>query len=436
VPIYWVKMTTSDLDLLRQYAAQESEEAFAALVSRHLDLVYSAALRQVRSPQLAEEVAQSVFTDLSRKAQKLKPDTILTAWLYQVTRRTAVDVVRRESRRQLRERISTEMTAMNSDAPDWTQMEPLLDEAMEALEETERSAVLLRYFENRSLREVGQKLGTSEDAAQKRVSRAVERLRDYFARRGVAVGTAGIVASMSANAVQAAPAALAATVSGASLAGAAATASSLPTFLQVMTTSKSTIVALSTLVLAGVITPIMLQQRTIQRLRTASAHAVEELAALREARPAQNASMSQTEIDAAELERLRGEHAELLRLRGEVARLRQQRTEVGGRPPAGPAAASTAPGQDSPSPFASLPESDIPGRYRLTEGGAETQLLTLQPDGSFVTLKGERRTWALGRDALLIIWQTGPMRFTNITSPGVYAGTKDNNQIVRLEKVE
>src|SRR5262245_22795497 len=109
-------MMASDLDLLRQYARENSEEAFAALVQRHLDLVYSAALRQVRLPQQAEEVAQSVFTDLARNVHKLKPDTILTAWLYQVTRRTAVDVIRAESRRQLREQIATEIDAMNSHA--------------------------------------------------------------------------------------------------------------------------------------------------------------------------------------------------------------------------------------------------------------------------------------------------------------------------------
>jgi len=83
---------TTDLELLRRYAQQGSEEAFAALVNRHWDLVYSAGLRQVRSPQLAEEVAQSVFADLSRNTHKLGPDTILPAWLYQVTRRTAIDV--------------------------------------------------------------------------------------------------------------------------------------------------------------------------------------------------------------------------------------------------------------------------------------------------------------------------------------------------------
>jgi len=143
---------TSDLELLQNYADRNSEEAFAELVRRHVNLVYSAALRQVRSPQLAEEVAQSVFTDLARNAGKLKPDTVLTAWLYQVTRRTAVDVVRKESRRQLREQIATEMNAMTP-PPRLTHVEPFLDEAMHTLDETDRAAVLLRYFENKSLRE-------------------------------------------------------------------------------------------------------------------------------------------------------------------------------------------------------------------------------------------------------------------------------------------
>src|SRR5947209_2973074 len=218
-----LKMTTSDLDLLQQYTRQRSEEAFAALVSRHLDLVYSAALRQVRSPQIAEEVAQSVFTDLSRNTHKLKPKTILSAWLYQVTRRTAIDVIRRESRRQFRERIALEMTVLNdnahfakcAEAADWTHIEPLLDEAVHALDDTDRVAILLRYFENKSLREVGATLGTSEDAAQKRVSRAIERLREFFAKRGVSVGASGLVVVIAANAVEAAPIGLAATISNA-----------------------------------------------------------------------------------------------------------------------------------------------------------------------------------------------------------------------------
>jgi RNA polymerase sigma factor (sigma-70 family) len=247
-------MTDTDLELLKQYARDGVESAFAEIVRRHLNLVYSAALRQVHSAQLAEEVAQSVFTDLARNAKRLSPETILTAWLYQVTRRTAIDVVRRESRRQLREQIATEMNAMNATAEDWTQIEPLLDEAMEALDATDRTAVLLRYFENQSFREVGERLGTTDDAAQKRVSRAVERLREFFSKRGVAVRASGLVATISANAVQAAPAGLALTISTASTIGAtAAVAATTATVTKViaMTTLQKTVIATAIVVAAG-----------------------------------------------------------------------------------------------------------------------------------------------------------------------------------------
>ena len=201
-----VEMTvTDDLDLLRQYATDGSQAAFTALVQRHVNLVYSAALRQIRSPHLAEEITQSVFADLARDAAKLKSDTILTAWLYQVARRTAIDAVRQESRRQLREQIAVEMNLMNA-AADWTHIEPLLDDAMAALSQTDRTAILLRYFENKPLAEVGAALGTSDDAAQKRVSRAVDQLREFFAKRKVAVGASGLAVLISANAVQSAPA--------------------------------------------------------------------------------------------------------------------------------------------------------------------------------------------------------------------------------------
>jgi RNA polymerase sigma factor (sigma-70 family) len=247
-------MTESDLELLKQYARDEVEGAFAEIVRRHVNLVYSAALRQVRSPQLAEEVAQSVFTDLARNAKRLAADTILTAWLYQVTRRTAIDVVRRESRRQLREQIATEMNLMNATAEDWTQIEPLLDEAMEALDATDRTAVLLRYFEKQSFREVGERLGTTDDAAQKRVSRAVERLREFFSKRGVAVGASGLAAVISANAVQAAPAGLALTISTASTIGAtSAVAATTATVTKViaMTTLQKSLIATAIVVAAG-----------------------------------------------------------------------------------------------------------------------------------------------------------------------------------------
>jgi len=248
--IYFQKMT-SDLDLLRQFARENSQDDFTEIVRRHVNLVYSAALRQVRSPQLAEEIAQSVFADLARDANKLKPDTIVTAWLYSVTRRTAIDVIRKESRRQLREQIAVEMNNMNATEsrtgvpPVWSEIEKYLDDAMAALDETDRAAILLRYFENKNLREVGESLNISNDAAQKRVSRAVERLREFFSKRNVTIGASGLAVLISANAVQSAPVGLAATISAAAvLAGTAVHTSTViaATKTIAMTTLQKTVI--------------------------------------------------------------------------------------------------------------------------------------------------------------------------------------------------
>jgi RNA polymerase sigma factor (sigma-70 family) len=313
-------MSDTDLDLLARYTKHHAEDAFAEIVRRHLDLVHSAALRQVRSPQLAEEVAQSTFINLARHAHRLAPGTILAAWLYQVARREAIDVVRREARRQLREQIATEMNAMNATAADWTHIEPLLDDAMHALDETDRAAVLLRYFENKSLREVGATLGASENAAQKRLSRAVERLREFFAKRGVTVGASGLVVALSANAIQAAPVGLAATLSAASLAS-IATANGTLTALKFMISTNLKAGALGAVVVASAVTSVVMQHNSQAKVRNS-----EEI--LRQ--------------QAVQLTQLQGEHErlanisalangssennqdELLRLRDEVARLRSQ----------------------------------------------------------------------------------------------------------------
>lgn len=322
--------TISDRQFLARYARDRAEDAFAELVRRHLDLVHSAALRQVRSPQLAEEVAQSVFTDLARNAQRLTgggdaPSLgSLTPWLYQVTRRTAIDVVRRETRRQLREQIATEMTAMNATTADWTHIEPLLDEAMSALDETDRAAVLLRYFENKSLREVGLQLGTSDDAAQKRVSRAVERLREFFAKRGVTVGASGLVVVISANAVQAASVGLAATIStAATLAGATFTAT-VATQTTVTTMNWLNIKSIAAIVVAAVAAGTgthLVHQREATRLRDENQDLVAEREELTTERAA---ALSVVAANRNEIERLQKNQAELLRLRGEVGLMRRQ----------------------------------------------------------------------------------------------------------------
>jgi RNA polymerase sigma factor (sigma-70 family) len=244
-----MKMGDTDLELVMRYARQNAEDAFAELVRRHVNLVFSTALRLVRSRQVAEEVVQSVFTDLARQAQGLAADTILTAWLYRVTNRTAIDLIRREARRTLREHVAVQLNAMAATAADWTEIEPLLDEAMNGLSEEDRTAVLLRYFENKSLREVGETLRTSEEAARKRLGRAVERLREFFAARGITVGAAGLAVLISANAVEAAPIGLAATITAAVLAGTLLPASTTVAHTMLMTTLPKVVLG-STLVVA------------------------------------------------------------------------------------------------------------------------------------------------------------------------------------------
>ena len=311
------------MELLAHYNRQHADDAFAELVRRHLGLVYSAALRQVRSPQLAEEVAQSVFIDLARSAAKLKPDTVLTAWLYQVTCRTAIDVVRREASRQLREQIATEMNAMNATAADWTHIEPLLDEAMHALDDTDRTAVLLRYFENKSLREVGVTLGTSENAAQKRLARAVERLREFFAKRGVTVGASGLIVVISANAVQAAPVGLAVAISSAAaIAGTTIFTAATATVGNAiaMTTLQKTLIT-AALVGSGFLIPLVVQQRQNNRLRAELVTLQEQVSNNTNA-PAPLVQISAT--DEADRARRQIEHSELLRLRGQIALLRSE----------------------------------------------------------------------------------------------------------------
>src|SRR5262245_62151621 len=169
-----------DAQLLRRYAEAGSESAFSELVSRHIDLVYSAALRQVGGDShLAQDVAQTVFADLARKARTVSGQRVLTGWLYQATRFASSKVIRTERRRANREKEAAAMQELASDA-NWEQLRPVLDEAMGRLSSKDRDAVLLRYFERKELSAVGDALGTSEEAARKRVGRALERLRRYL----------------------------------------------------------------------------------------------------------------------------------------------------------------------------------------------------------------------------------------------------------------
>jgi RNA polymerase sigma factor (sigma-70 family) len=223
-----------DMSLLREYAARKTEAAFETLVARRIGFVYSAAMRQVGDPQLAEEIAQTVFTILAQKAGKLSDQTILTGWLFRTTRFAALAQRRATVKRQRHEQEVQMQTELDAATPDplWEQMSPLLDEALEALGEKDRQAVLLRFFENKSLAEVGSTLGTGEDTARKRVCRALEKLHRFFHRHGISSTTTLIAAAISTHSVQAVPAALAKSVTVIAVANGAVAGGSTLTLIE------------------------------------------------------------------------------------------------------------------------------------------------------------------------------------------------------------
>jgi RNA polymerase sigma factor (sigma-70 family) len=203
-------MNASDTELLRQFARDGSEAAFAELVRRYVDLVYSAALRQVGfDVQAAEDVTQAVFTDLARKAAAQTRLSTLTGWLYGSTRYEAMLHRRTESRRIVRETAAHAMSQLLTDTdpePEWDRLQPVLDEAMCDLPENDRDAVLMRYFEKRPLAEIGLRLGLSENTARMRVDRALDKLHAALKKRGITSTAAALGTLVGAHAVASAPA--------------------------------------------------------------------------------------------------------------------------------------------------------------------------------------------------------------------------------------
>jgi RNA polymerase sigma factor (sigma-70 family) len=239
-----------DTELLRRYADEKSEAAFAELVTRYVDLVYSAALRQVGGDShRARDVAQVVFTALARKASALTRHPVLAGWLYTATQHAALKAVRTEARRHAREQEAFAMhttpdpiPASEPNALDWEHVRPVLDGAMRELGERDREAVLLRFFAQRPFAEIGAALGMTEDAARMRVERALDKLHGLLARRGVTSTAAALGVALASQATLAAPVGLAGSLATAALSGATLAGGATTTTMGIIFMNKTTVV--------------------------------------------------------------------------------------------------------------------------------------------------------------------------------------------------
>src|SRR6266511_1217492 len=297
----------SDTELLRSYAQDRSESAFTELVQRHIDLVYSAALREAHGDaSSAEDITQAVFAELARKASSLIRHPALAGWLYTCVRHMSANARRAEDRRQRREqeaKTMNELLSSDSSDPVWNQVQPVLDDAMHELGEVDRAAVVLRFFEDRSLKEVGLALGLNENAARMRVDRALDKLQSLLAKRGITSTASGLAAAIAAGA-------------------AAVTASAAPTaftVLKLMTMAKLKIAAASALIVAAVAVPVW-QQTRFNRLARENNQLQSQAGEIPQLRQ-EVQQLRRIEVDRAELERLRGAEA---RLQSEVAKLRNR----------------------------------------------------------------------------------------------------------------
>jgi RNA polymerase sigma factor (sigma-70 family) len=322
----------TDSQLLRAYAEHHVEPAFADLVRRHVDFVYSAAQRMVCDSHLAEDVTQGVFVALAKQAVQLADRPVLSGWLHCTAQNIAAQTVRTDVRRRAREQEAAAMNELivgESEAR-WEQIAPHLDAALGQLGESDRDALLLRYFERKSAQEMAQTLGISDEAAQKRVSRAVEKLREFFSKRKITIGASGLAVLISVNAVQAAPIGLAATISAAALlAGTAMQTSTIiaATKAIAMTTLQKTVItaALAAAVGTGIfeahqISQVRAQNQFLQQQQTMLADRVHQMQSERDDATNQLASLLAENVQL----KSNPNQMELLKLRGEVTRLQNE----------------------------------------------------------------------------------------------------------------
>jgi RNA polymerase sigma factor (sigma-70 family) len=321
----------TDSHLLRTYAERKLEPAFSELVRRHLDFVYSAAIRMVRDPHLAEDVTQGVFIALAKQAPDLAARATLVGWLHRTTQNIAVQTIRTIERRRAREQEAVSMNELISSVPEasWEQIEQHLDAALTELSDSDRDAVLLRYFQKKSAAEMAQILGISGEAAQKRLNRAVEKLREFFTKRKITVGAGGLTVLISANAVQSAPAMLLTTISAKVLGGTTASVSTTITATKAiaMTALQKTLVTATVVVLAGASIYQARQasqsREQVEMLQQQQAPLAQQIQQLQNERAEATNRLATATAEIAQLNSNQNQ-AELLKLRGQVGTLRQQ----------------------------------------------------------------------------------------------------------------
>jgi RNA polymerase sigma factor (sigma-70 family) len=273
------KCMKSDSDLLQEFVQRRSQPAFAELVGRYVDLVYSAAVRQVNGDtHLARDVAQSVFIGLSRQAGDLRSRDSLVGWLYTSVHHAAANAVRTERRRQLREQKAFAMQQIEQEEnhrPDWERLRPVLDAAMLELDEADREAVLRRFFSGESFVTIGAALELSHEAARKRVDRALDRLHGLLARRGVRSSASALGLTIAQHAVSAAPVGFGGAVTHAAFSGAGGLLTAGGVFLM----NKLTI-GVTAAVIAALVALVVVERNSLARSETELALKRQDLASL------------------------------------------------------------------------------------------------------------------------------------------------------------
>lgn len=346
----YLKTAMDDAELLRRYTEAADQAAFATLVERRLPLVYSAALRQVGGDaHLARDVAQSVFADLARKAAVLADRPVLAGWLYTSAGYAAAKVVRAEQRRRRREQeasVMDELTRRDGSAPDWAALRGVIDAAMQELNERDREAVLLRFFENRGFAEIGARLRLGENGARMRVERALDKLHAALARRGIRSSAAALGTLLATEAVVAAPSGLATAI-----VAAAPAAGALSGLTVLMSVTKLQWAVGAVVLTAGAVTGVVQQranaalERDVAALRATAAEIDSEHRRLRA--PSGGSD---------ELERLRAEAKELPELQ---ARTRERFDELKKRQAARVAAPAKAQPRRAPPSGPVLPMAEL-----------------------------------------------------------------------------